>query len=131
MVMMFKELLTVTGVITALPGYFSLLPIPTFLVFALIFFFGTVVAGTQAIIVLCLPMAMASVGSGSFLSLFILLMSLTYVSMQLSPVHVCLILCAEDYKVPLGPMIWKTVPLVAVFTVLTFVYYFVLRFLGL
>ena len=48
LVMIFKEVLAATGVIELLPEFFSALPIPTFLVFALIFFFGTIVAGSQA-----------------------------------------------------------------------------------
>ena len=131
LVMMFKELLDAAGVIAALPQQLSQLPIPSFLVYALLFFFGSLIADNKAIIVMCMPMAMASVGPGSFLSLFVLLMSMGYAAMQLSPVHVCLTLCSEDHKVPLGPMIAKTVPMVAVFSALTFLYYFVLRAVGL
>lgn len=130
LVMMFKELLEAAGIIAALPDTFSRLPIPSFLAFALIFFFGSLIASLQAITVLCMPIAAASVGSGPFLALFVLLMSMGYAAMQLSPVHVCLTLCAEDHKVPLGPMIAKTVPMVAVFSLLTFLYYFVLRLIG-
>ena len=104
---------------------------PTFLVFALIFFFGSIVAGSQAIIVLCMPMAMASLAGGPALSLFILLMSMNYVAMQISPIHICLTLCAEDYKIPLSSLVAKSVPMVVVFTVLSFIYYAVLRVVGL
>ena len=131
MVMMFKELLSATGVITALPDYLSRLPVPSFLTFALIFFLGAIVAGSQAIIVLCMPMAMASLNGGPALAFFILLMCMNYVAMQISPIHICLTLCAEDFKVPLGSMIAKTVPMVAVFTLLSFGYYFLLSAFGL
>lgn len=130
-VMIFKELLAATGVIETLPGFFTSLPIPTFLVFALIFFFGSIVAGSQAIIVLCMPMAMASLAGGPALSLFILLMSMNYVAMQISPIHICLTLCAEDYKIPLSSLVAKSVPMVVVFTVLSFIYYAGLRVVGL
>lgn len=129
LVMIFKEVLAATGVIEALPAFFSALPIPTFLVFALIFFFGSIVAGTQAIIVLCMPMAMASLGGAPALPLFILLMCMTYAAMQISPIHICLTLCAEDFHVPFSSMTWKTMPMVAVFTVISFLYYGLLRFL--
>ena len=131
MIMVFKELLAATGVITLLPEAFSHLPIPTFVVFALISFFGAVVAGSQAIIVLAMPMAMAALNGAPALSMFILFMSMNYVAMQVSPTHICLTLCAEDYKVPLGSMIAKTVPMVLVFTAISFVYYFCLRAFGL
>lgn len=131
MVMIFKEVLAATGVIAKLPEFFATLPIPTFLVFALIFFFGAIVAGSQAIIVLGMPMAMASLNGGPALALFILLMCMNYVAMQISPVHICLTLCAEDYHVPLGSLVVKTIPMVAVFTVLAFAYYFLLSACGL
>ena len=125
-VMIFKEVLSATGVISMLPEVFEQLPIPGFVIFALIFLFGTIVAGSQAIIVLAMPIAMASLAGAPALPLFVLLMCVTYVAMQVSPVHICLTLCAEDYKVSLGSMVVKTVPLVAVFTVLSFAYYFLL-----
>ena len=78
-----------------------------------------------------MPMAMAALHGGPALALFILLMSMNYVAMQVSPVHICLTLCAEDYKVPLGSMILKTMPMVVVFTVLSFGYYFLLNAIGL
>lgn len=121
-IMVFKEVLAATGVISALPGFFAGLPIPTFLVFALIFFFGSIVSGSTAIIVMCMPMAMATVSTGG-LPLFVLLMRMTYAAMQLSPTHVCLAICAEDYGVTLGALIRKTIPLVRIFSLLAFGYY--------
>ena len=131
LVMVFKEILAATGVIGKLPEFFATLPIPAFLVYALIFFFGAVVAGSQAIIVLAMPMAMASLNGGPALSLFILLMCMNYVAMQVSPVHICLTLCSEDYDVPLSSMAIKTMPMVAVFTIISFAYYVLLSALGL
>ena len=131
LIMIFKELLTETGVITSLPEFFSALPIPTFLVFVLLFLFGTIVAGTQAIIVLCMPMAMEVITPGhTGLALFTLLMCIGYVAMQISPTHICLILCSEDYKASLGSMIRRTIPMVALFTLIAIGYYGVLSMMG-
>ena len=130
-VMIFGNLLRATGVVELLPTYLSKLPIPSFMVWALIFAVGTLVGGTQTIVVLGVPMAMASVGDGSFFSLFLLCMSMSYVVMQVNPTHICLTLCAEDYKVPLGSLIVKSVPLVIVAAVLVFGYYFILQAVGL
>lgn len=129
LIMMFKEVLAAAGVISALPAFFSSLPVPPFLVFALIFFFGSVAAGSQAIIVLCMGMAMAAAAQGG-LALFVLLMCMAYAAMQLSPVHVCLAVCAEDYRISLGTLIRKTVPLVGVFCLAAFGYYGLLRLFG-
>ena len=122
LIMVFKEVLAATGVINRLPELFSQLAIPSFLVFALVFFFGSIISGSQAIIVLCMSMAMATVEQGSGLPLFVLLMSMTYAAMQLSPVHVCLAVCAEDYRVSLGALIRKTLPLVLLFCLCAFLY---------
>ena len=62
LIMMFKDIITSTGVIHELPAFFGSLPIPMPLVFALIFFFGTIISGSNAIIPLCMPMAMAHAG---------------------------------------------------------------------
>lgn len=131
LVMIFKEVLAATGVIGQLPVFFSSLPLPTFLIFALIFFFGAVVAGNQASIVLCMPMAMASLEGEPVLALFVLVMCMNYAAMQVSPIHICLTLCAEDYKVPLSALVVKTLPMVLIFTAVAFLYYGALRLLGL
>ena len=44
---------------------------------------------------------------------------------------ICLTLCAEDYKVPLSSMTMKTLPMILVFTVISFLYYGGLRLCGL
>ena len=126
MIMIFKEILSATGAISRFPHYFSELPIPTFLVFAIVFFFGSMVSGSQAIIILCMPMAMATVSGTSALPLFVLLMCMTYAAMQISPIHVCLAVCAEDYHVSLGALVWKTLPLVGLFCAVSLVYYVIL-----
>ena len=131
LIMIFKEILTETGVITALPEFFSALPIPTFLVFTLLFLFGTIVAGTQAIIVLCMPMAMEVITPGhTGLALFTLLMCVGYVAMQVSPTHICLVMCSEDYNISLGSMIRKTIPMVGLFTLIAIGYYGILSMFG-
>ena len=131
MVMVFSALLKTTGVVNLLPTYLSKLPIPNFLVWALIFAIGTLVGGSMTIYVLCIPMAIASVGGASFYSLFLLLMSVSYIVMQVNPTHICLTLCADDYKIPLASLIVKAVPVVVVATVICFGYYGILQMFGL
>ncbi|NCB33430.1 MAG: DUF401 family protein [Erysipelotrichia bacterium] len=123
LIMIFKELLAASGVISILPEFFQNIPIPTFLVYACIFLFGTIVAGSQAMVILCMPMAMESVSPEHALPLFLLLMCMNYAAMQISPVHICLTLCAEDYHIPLGTLISKTMPMIILFIAAAFVYY--------
>lgn len=125
--MIFKEILAATGVIGDLPGYFERLPIPEFVIFALIFFVGAMVSGSQAIRVLMIPTVIASLREGqSALPIFVLCMCMSYASMQLTPLHICLLVCSEDFKVTLGAMIRKTIPIIMLFILFAFVYYGVL-----
>ena len=123
-VMTLKEFLTVSGAITALPDFFALLPIPTFMVFVLIFFFGSMVSGSSAIIGMCMPIAMAAM-PGAGLPLVCLLMGATYVAMQLSPTHVCLTLTAEYFGISLGTLVRKTLPAAMTTIVFSIAYYLV------
>ncbi len=125
-VMVFGNLLRSTGVVDLLPVYLSKLPIPTFLIWALIFAIGTLVGGSTTIYVLAIPMLMSAVPAAEFYPMFLLVMSVSYTIMQVNPTHICLTLCAEDYKIPLGSLITKTAPLAAVATALCFGYYFIL-----
>lgn len=70
---MFKDIITYAGVIHELPVFFGGLPIPLPMVFALIFFFGTIISGSNAIIPLCM-LAMPDAG----VPLLVLLMSTAY-----------------------------------------------------
>ncbi len=121
-VMIFKELLTASGVINELPDFFAQFPIPSFLIFVLIFLFGTIIAGSLTIIVLVLPVAMATVPNAG-LPLLVLLMSTTYTAMQVSPTHICLTLIAEYFDVSLSSIIKQTVPLLIVFMFIAIAYY--------
>lgn len=125
LILVFKEFLTFTGVITSLPEFFSQLPIPTFLIFALIFFFGSLVSGSTAIIALCTTMAFSAI-PGSGMPLMVLLMSFSYAAMQISPTHVCLTVVADYYHTNLGGMVKKTLPVILCFCVICILYYLLL-----
>lgn len=126
LVLVFKEFLGYTGVINTLPETFSALPIAPSVIFALIFFFGTVIAGSTAIIAICTPMAFAAIPDGG-MPLMVLLMSFSYAAMQISPTHVCLVMITEYFKTTLGGIIKKTIPVISVFMVITLLYYYALR----
>lgn len=121
LIMMFKDIITSTGVIHALPEFFGGLPIPLPLVFALIFFFGTIISGSNAIISLCLPMAIAAIPGGG-VALLVLLMSVSYAAMQISPTHVCLFIAAECFKVNFGSLVRRNVPMILTFSAVSVAY---------
>lgn len=124
-IMIFKEVLTNTGIIERLPSYFVLLPIPSTIVFALIFFFGTLIAGSQAIIALVIPLAYATMPDGG-LALLILLMCMNYISMQVSPTHICLAVIAEYYKISFIDLVKKTLPIGISFIIISSLYSYLL-----
>lgn len=125
LIMIFKEFITHTGVIAALPELFSHLPIPSFLIFSLIFFFGSLVSGSTAIIAICTTMAFAAIPGGG-MPLMVLLMSSTYAAMQMSPTHVCIFVVMEYYKTSFGAIVRKTLPVIGVFYVFLIAYYLLL-----
>lgn len=120
-VMIFKEVLTFTGVIERLPDYFSVLPIPSVVIFALIVFFGTLVAGSQAMIALALPLAYATIPNGG-VALMLCLMCMNYIAMQISPSHVCLAIVTEHYGTSFIDLVKKTMPIVLSFVVISSLY---------
>lgn len=125
MIMVFKELLTFTGVIERLSEYFEKLPIHPAVIFSLIFVIGTLVAGSQAIIALALPLAFATIPNGG-LALMILLMCMTYIAMQVSPTHICLAIVTEAFDISFIELVKKTFPVLVIFTAITALYSYLL-----
>lgn len=127
-IMMFKEILTFTGVIQRLPGYFSVLPIPPVIIFMLIFFFGTLVAGSQGMIAIALPLAYATIPNGG-LALMVLIMCTTYIAMQVSPTHICLAIVVEHYGTSFIDLVKKTMPIVLIFAAISSLYSYLIYLL--
>lgn len=128
-VLILKEFIAYTGVLQLLPEALSALPIPTWLVFALLFFFGGIISGTQGIIALGTPMAFSAIPEG--MPLMVLLMCMCHAASMVSPVHVCLVVAADDYHITMGELIRKNIPPALVFSALMLGYYQVLvRFCG-
>lgn len=121
LIMMFKDIITFTGVIHELPVFFGGFSIPLPMVFALIFFFGTIISGSNAIIPLCMPMAIAAIPNGG-IPLLILLLSASYAAMQVSPTHVCLFIAAESFKVDIGSLMKRNIPMILLFFAITVAY---------
>lgn len=121
LVMLFKAVITYTGIVGQLPDFFRQFPLPVAVSFALIFFFGSVVSGSQAIVALCLPMAMAAIPNGG-IALLVLLMSIAWAAMQISPTHVCAFVACQYYGTTLGDLFVKAMPVLLPFCLLTFGY---------
>lgn len=127
LIMVFKDIITYTGIIHQLPEVFSRLPVSPFLIFVLIFFAGTIISGSNAIIALCMPMAIAAVPDAG-IPLIIAVMCSAYAAMQISPTHICLFVAVEYFHVPIGSLIRRTIPVISCFLLIVLVY---CRVLGL
>jgi integral membrane protein (TIGR00529 family) len=128
-VFVFSAILGASGAIKDLPGFFESLPIPTYLVFMLICFFGSIVAGSMTMTTTVLPLAFDAI-PGAGLPLLCLLMSAIYAAMQISPTHVCLTLSCENFDVPLSTLIKHTLPIIITFLFVAVLYYNAMLMLG-
>lgn len=120
-IMIFSKVLAYVGIITRLPTYFEHLSLHPVIVFGLIFLASTLIAGSQATIALVIPMAFAAIPDGG-VSMMVFLMSLTYIAMQISPTHICLLITAEYYNITFIDLVRKTMPVLVSFLVITIVY---------
>lgn len=125
-VYVFKEILSATGVIEDIPVFFSSLSIPPLYVFVLMFFVGTVVLGSKAIVTICTPLAFAAIPQGGWL-LMVLLHTCAYAAMQISPTHVCMVIIADYFKSTLGAMSRKLLAIVVLLVVISTGYYHLLK----
>jgi hypothetical protein len=78
--MLFKDISSATGVVETLPEVLSTLPLPTFIIYSLIFFFGTLVS---TVVVIGIPLVFLSLPTAG-LPLFILLMGMGYIDNMLT-----------------------------------------------
>lgn len=129
LVLVLKEFIEYTGVLEDLPAALAALPIPAYLIFALLFFAGGVISGTNGIIALGTPLAFAAIDGG--MPLMVLLMCMCHAASQVSPTHVCLVVASDYFHVTLGQLIRKTLPRSLAFCGLMIGYYNLLLLLGL
>ena len=130
LILLFKEFILYTGAIEQLPGVLAKLPVPNYIVFSIIFFVGTLICGSTAIVAFCTTMAFATIPDGG-MPLMVLLHTSAYLAMQITPVHVCLTVIVNHFKSGLGNLIKKTIPVVLVLWPILFLYYKLLVVLGL
>lgn len=121
LVLVLKEFISYTGVLSLLPEAMGKLPLPTYLVFALLFFFATVLSGSTGAIAMGTPLAFAAMEGG--MPLMVYLMCICHAASQVSPTHICLVVAADYFHVTLGELVRKTLPISLAFCVLMTMYY--------
>ena len=122
LILVFKAFIDYTDVIHTLPEFFSQFPIPLFMVFSLLFFFGGIVTGTSGIIALGTAMAFSAI-LGAGMPLMVLLMCMCHAASQISPTHVCLAVITEYFGITIGELVRKTLPVTLIFMVIIIGYY--------
>ncbi len=121
LVLALKEFIDYTGVLLLLPDAMAGLPLPTYLIFGLLFFVATVISGSTGAIAMATPLAFASIPQGA--PLMVYLMCMSHAASQISPTHVCLVVAADYFHVSLGDLVKKTLPIALAFCVLMTLYY--------
>ncbi len=124
LVLLLKENIAYVGVLEKLPEVLAFLPVPPYLVFALLFLAGGIISGNNGIIALGAPLAFAAMDGG--IPLMVLLMCMAHAASQISPTHVCLVVASDYYHISMGELIRKSVPFALLFSVLMIGYYQIL-----
>lgn len=123
-IMVFKELLVFTGVVDSLAAFFGSIALPPIVIFGLLFFFGTILTGAQAMIAMMLPVTVTTLGQN--LGVLVFIMSMTFIASQVSPSHICLGVITESYGLPFTSLVKKTVTVMLSFILLSALYSYVL-----
>ena len=128
LILVFQRFTTYTGTIMSLPEFFKTLPLPMYLMFALLFLMGGILSGSRGIIAMCAPMAFVAMPDGG-LPLVVLLGCFTHMASQMSPTHVCLAVAAESFKINMWDLMKKTIPCAFFYCTFAVLYYHFLTFI--
>lgn len=118
-----KEFISYANVLELLPDALSVLPIPTYLIFVVMFFVGGLI-NLNGIIAIGAPLAFSALNGGA--PLMMLLMCVCHVASQVSPTHICQILAADHFDISLGTLLRKVAPRTFLFCLFAILYYNVL-----
>ena len=123
--LIFTGFLTYTGVINQLPDFFQRFPLPPFIIFAMVWFFGNWGGGGTAILYAVTPIAFAAIPNAGW-PLMVLLNSMGYASMQVAPTHICYAVIADKFHISMGQIYRKCLPVILIFIAACFGYYMIL-----
>lgn len=120
-VLVLKEFIAHTGALEVLPQMIQKLPLPAYLVFAILFFLITFISGSTSAIAIGAPLAFAALPVST--PLVVYLMCMTHAASQMGLTHTCVMVAAEYYGITFGELIRKTIPYSLIFCVLATIYY--------
>lgn len=125
LIMIFKDIIASIGIINTLSSTFAGLPIPLFLVYALITFIGSMTGLGNAVIAVLFPIAFSTI-PGAGIPLLVLLMSFSHCAAQIAPTHICLEIAVNYFKSDFRTIIAKTLPVTLFYCVTATLYYLLL-----
>ncbi|MCL2496664.1 MAG: DUF401 family protein, partial [Clostridiales bacterium] len=109
LVIAFKDMLMLCGVMDILPAAIASLPIPAFLIFSLMALLISAITGmTLASVGIALPLALAGVSDPLPITVLILLSA--YCGVQITPMHLCITMAAEYLHADLRRVLLKSLP---------------------
>ena len=120
-VLVLKEFIAHTGALEVLPEIIQKLPLPAYLIFAILFFLITAISGSTSAIAIGAPLAFAALPVNT--PLVVYLMCVTHAASQMGLTHTCVMVAAEYYGITFGELIRKTIPYSLLFCVLATIYY--------
>lgn len=95
--------------------------IPLFLIYGAIVFVGSISSNFTAMIPTVFPLAVSTVGSPAAMTVY--LASLGHLANQLCPTHMCISLCAEQFKVSINDIFRRTLPVSVIMLIVTTLLY--------
>ncbi|WP_461388600.1 DUF401 family protein [Desulfosporosinus fructosivorans] len=105
-IMLFKQVMETVGSFEELPALLGNLPVPEFLIFALIAFLLAFLTGqTGSYIGIAFPIVMAATGGNVSVPLVVLVFMAGSAGTMLSPMHLCLSLTIEYFKCDLNKVL--------------------------
>jgi len=126
LIYVFKHIISYTESLQLLPGVLSTLPLPSFLIYGLVFFLGAFVGGSNMIIAIGTPLAVAAMPEIGA-PLIVYLNCCAYIAMQISPTHVCLAVATEHFGTSMWGLTKKTLPAIVLFLSAATAYYLLLQ----
>ena len=125
LIMVLRGVVASTGIIDALPAMFETLPVPLYLMYAIITFIGGMTGLGNAVVAMMFPIAFATVPNAG-IPLLILLMSYSHSAAQISPTHICLEVAVKAFDSDYRTLIGKTIPVTIFYCVISVLYYLLL-----
>ena len=120
-VLVLKEFIAHTGALEVLPEMIQKLPLPAYLIFAILFFIITAISGSTSAIAIGAPLAFAALPVNT--ALVVYLMCMTHAASQMGLTHTCVMVAAEYYGITFGELIRKTIPYSLLFCIIATIYY--------